>query len=654
MEENSDDLDWEAQLRDIEEAEKWESCADKIPDSLKEKFSNLFSKFSGSRRIMLYKLMNLFEWEDSKCLNIYNVLIKCPNDNIDWLLKLIFHYFEEHSHSENKDIKSIKRSNMTIAFTFISNLNKESTFELVSSIDILTFDFIMNLIKYIPDSEITKMTELINFSNFNEILKMLNDCNEPFAKHCRLCRVKRVSDLEFCMLHNNSNTGSNVPSPENMIRVTGCLKINNKHEIWKAADEKDFSFDFIQGKVFWREKNLVDLIRICDNCLKDVNQAITSTYRFEPIYNIFLEQRKHLLQEIHSEEERRAGLFAKISIEMHRRRIRDFALRALECQRFGLKSDREAALRRENEERRKHEVHVRKTGNELLLSQAMSVDEKWKSEEARAVSKVTQEKRDFSSVKYHLKYDRMNDNNFTPDREHPHSWLLKGVDKDGIGISPDVVSNQFGTANNSSQPELQKLTEWKVHAQSTQATHLNRQKKLAEETRIQEVLEYKANIDLMHAETRRIERQKKILHRTLELEEETRLARRAADREDRRLVRISGYEQNERLLMEVEDEVSRKLRFLMFERGLEDREGELMYDEECEQTEVDRFWGFDLFDKQKQEQIQQLKKYYLNRVKVVNEMLARTENIRPFKLTAVDNIDVDFKVDFVYSSFNLK
>lgn len=48
----------------------------------------------------------------------------------------------------------------------------------------------------------------------------------------------------------------------------------DKAEIWTSADGKSFTFDYDRGRVFWN-KELVDLVRICDACLKDVNEAAT-------------------------------------------------------------------------------------------------------------------------------------------------------------------------------------------------------------------------------------------------------------------------------------------------------------------------------------------------------------------------------------------
>jgi len=149
-----------------------------------------------------------------------------------------------------------------------------------------------------------------------------------------------------------------------------------------------------------------------------------------------------------------------------------------------------------------------------------------------------------------------------------------------------------------------------------------------------------------------MERRKKRLERALEREEEDRVARRAAERAQRCALRIAGYEANERRLMEIEDDRSLMHRFYLWEPAQEDDARESMWDAELEQCELDRFWGFEVFEARKRAEEERLREFYRNRVREVNELLVMTEAIRPFKLEAGDV--EDFRVQFELSPFKMK
>ena len=75
--------------------------------------------------------------------------------------------------------------------------------------------------------------------------------------------------------------------------------------------------------------------------------------------------------------------------------------------------------------------------------------------------------------------------------------------------------------------------------------------------------------------------------------EESRIAKRAYERQQRKEKRFQEYLANERNTMSFEDDRSHHLRFYLWERDREFLELEGMVIAETEQCEVDRFWGLD-------------------------------------------------------------
>jgi hypothetical protein len=122
-----------------------------------------------------------------------------------------------------------------------------------------------------------------------------------------------------------------------------------------------------------------------------------------------------------------------------------------------------------------------------------------------------------------------------------------------------------------------------------------------------------------------------------EREEDERINRRAEDKKQRKLARIARYEEIERSLMEAEDFLSAQFRMDKWEAIREAHERDEMYNEELDQTEVDRFWGFDLYEEKKKAELDRLRQFYVNRVKQTNEKLAYAKVVNKYAIEA-DNI----------------
>ncbi len=86
------------------------------------------------------------------------------------------------------------------------------------------------------------------------------------------------------------------------------------------------------------------------------------------------------------------------------------------------------------------------------------------------------------------------------------------------------------------------------------------------------------------------------------------------DRTERRRVRFEKYLECERDNMVYEDSRSYELRRYEFEVIQEYIEREEMYNEEKDQTEVDRFWGLDLYQRKLHEEEERLRKIYIAKV----------------------------------------
>ena len=86
------------------------------------------------------------------------------------------------------------------------------------------------------------------------------------------------------------------------------------------------------------------------------------------------------------------------------------------------------------------------------------------------------------------------------------------------------------------------------------------------------------------------------------------------DREERRRVRFEQYLESERENMVYEDARSYSLRTYEFEVIQQCIEREMMFNEEQDQIEVDRFWGLDLYQRKLHEEEERLRKLYIAKV----------------------------------------
>ena len=138
----------------------------------------------------------------------------------------------------------------------------------------------------------------------------------------------------------------------------------------------------------------------------------------------------------------------------------------------------------------------------------------------------------------------------------------------------------------------------------------------------------------MKKRIQRLDRNKEMLGRTLELEEHARVDKRKADRAARAAIRFAKQEALERCAMEVEDDFSGKWRFYEWELEQVSREREGMWYEEREQRSIDNFWGLDIEARRLQTIRDKYIKFYEKRTAKLRTELIYTKQLRPFVIEA--------------------
>ena len=482
--------------------------------------------------------------------------------------------------------------------------------------------------------ELAMMVRLINYLGFSELLKIFEQCDEPAAKMCRLCKTKRLQALEFRMINNQSKDGfTDVDLHKPFLQQDIC----GKPDIWKQQDEKEFTFDMKKRKIYWR-KQIVDINRICTECISDVFGALTNKSRFEPIHQMDTTARKAFLAEQKQVEEETAEFITFLSIERERRRAREWACRAIESQRHGLRLEKDEIKRKEDAIKLKKKVEDENLEKQKMYEAAKSVDNKWLKISDDFEIKCMKDKKDLVDISYHLGFSEerpLPTENGKPIREAPYSWKLKKTDQNGIPISPEQANVRFAIGY-TYEPEnhYDELVSWKEEALIAHELYLKDQEEIAARMKAAEKEIYDERVSYVQKRLRRIDRKNKLLQRQLELEEENRLERRAAERLARKALRIAGYEAAERVLMEVEDVHSRNRQLYEFEQLLIYREREAMFEEEMEQRAEDNFWGLENEERRRQERIATLKKFYEDKQEYMRQQLIMTKAIRPFELEA--------------------
>ena len=280
---------------------------------------------------------------------------------------------------------------------------------------------------------------------------MLQLCDEPANKQCRLCRTKRVIALEFKMQHDMH--------PPDELPMTGTLVLHDvMQDQWTADDDMGYVFDTKSGSVYWH-KQLVDIVRICDNCLEELHRATASECRFAEFHHLEATLRKELIKDLKVKEQARAKLINVLSIEREHRRANEIAVRALDAHRHGSRLERDERERIKREREREETLVKQRQAHSDLVSGALSVDTKWRKQTYVTDVKYLNVLNDMVNLNLHPGFGESNP--VSTIREHPHSWQLQHYDTTSnaivTGQGTDIIPNAdriLGKGTSISSPSL--------------------------------------------------------------------------------------------------------------------------------------------------------------------------------------------------------
>lgn len=605
------------EMATMEANERWEKSITLVPGEVRPDYELLLSSYSTFLKIKLFKFLDLMSWDLDSCrhlLRILHIARDCldpsqEGSRVDW-------YFDKlMSYQAAGYMESI--------FFFFSRLHNKVIDELFRLTTDENLSKVVELARFLPPLELDLMVRFVYELSIVEVLDILEECDEPWVNACRLCRLRRISNLELRMRHDQI--------PNKMIRVTGALPIYDKAEVWTADDEKSFTFDSESGDVYW-QNSLVDLMRICEKCLVDCHGAVTSDGRFDQLYNIQAENRKDAVQRVRNKEQKLSIVVGNISMERVRRRVKEWAMRSLSKQRLGRKKEEEAkdraAIQQENER-----IKIKKErDHNTMITKAGVVDPKWREENRTREHKDLRSREHMANLNYLMDYSRSNP--ATIAREHTHSWGNTNYLVDGTPISKEGALERFGTYSILPNTQLQQLKDWKKNALESHEAYLKRVSDYKARQREAEIEEFSMRKEYVDKRLKRLQRDKELLGRTLELEEQARQDKRKADRAARAAIRFAKMEAEERCAMEIEDDVSGRSRFYEWECQQINREREGLWFEENEQRSIDNFWGLELESQRLESIRQKYVDFYDSRTSHLREQLIFTKQIRPFVIEA--------------------
>lgn len=253
----AEDEDWERQVRENEEAEKWEAAIVNIPEALFSSYEPLLQALPAIRRAQILKMLDAMEWKLEKCQQMLTTLTQVPKLMIETVIDILVAYPFTLALSH--------------AINFFPRLTPDVVMEVLNDIPPDTFLHVTTEVtRHLEDSDLDTLAALSARLSFRYMMGLLEDVKEPWADKCRLCRVRRLYKLSDRMCSGQV--------PPGLPEITGVLPLYDKAEIWAADDEKGFRFDEARGRVYW-QRELVDLERICRDCLMDVNQAASCCTR---------------------------------------------------------------------------------------------------------------------------------------------------------------------------------------------------------------------------------------------------------------------------------------------------------------------------------------------------------------------------------------
>lgn len=547
--------------------EEWENCIEKIHQDFKYRYIRIVPELKYTTRINMYKVLSSLHWTKDSCALLLELLDGVGPERRDVLINSIITFYPDRRELYMKIIQGLEEPQLG---------------ELLTDLPIDIVQYFIEICRYLNpfQREFEIFSGLVRELSFREVYDLMNFCNEPFAKQCRLCRLRRLHILEFRMSQGQLK-------PEDYSKP-GVVEHYETATVWKADGEHFFSFGYSEGRVFWRGKE-VDLVKICDGCLDDVNKALAEVNRLEPVFHLEGAERKEKLTEMRVEEKARAKLIRELSVKRLHRRAKEWSIRAL-------KSLREGYIREEQERQeatsrilRQRAEAARREAQQQALHAALHCDQRWKKQEQRTQQQRSSKRDDLAGLNFQLPFSR--DLPAEPSREHHHSWQLAAFSPSGLPLCGSAAAERFGTGKVKADIRTPELSMWKNQSAYLHKNYLER---VAAEERCQAEARRKEAEDLnkyLQEHQFASNRAAKLRRLAAEQAEEDRLEARALAKAKRREARLKAGESEERKAMAEEDERSQQHRYYLKECEIIRRELSNMRREEAAQTAIDRYWG---------------------------------------------------------------
>lgn len=401
----TDDADaaHEAELARIADVGKWENCFDKIPVELHTGYSAVIGDFNLNTRIRIYKIIDLFGWHIIYSRLILDVLIRArAEENIQAILRLFEGCGPRH---------------LLNLLNLMNNMQYGKIHEFLYHTPADEALKLLDVAYYVEPKEFELLFEFIEKLSVTEVLRLINLCNEPKSNMCRLCKVLRLASLEYRMLQGHLK-------PDSTHGFTpGMEPTYDRADVWQNDVDQEFTFLIDSGLIYWR-KELVDATRICDKCLTNVIRAAGNVSRYLPHHHIDAPERKEMLVQLRQDEQRRAVLFQNLNAERYRRRVREWAIRALKIRRIALIKEDEEELQRLIDLEKNAQFQRELEGKRKLLADAMKKDAKWLNQ-YNEIQKIRTANMMDLAVLTNAPGFNDTDNPLVVEREDPHSWRLK-------------------------------------------------------------------------------------------------------------------------------------------------------------------------------------------------------------------------------------
>mmetsp|Transcript_10356 Transcript_10356/g.9982 ORF Transcript_10356/g.9982 Transcript_10356/m.9982 type:complete len:541 (+) Transcript_10356:291-1913(+) len=520
--------DWNDQLKEIADNEEWENCSLKIPPFLQDRFAEQFTRFGPGYKIMILKLLDSFHWVYTEVEKILKLLEKTLNEKMTVLLELIKYF--------NKNFILLIE-----VIDLLSDIDVDSYLRLLVCKD--DINRLIAIRRFLTVTEKKYMCELIAEMSIIDYFYTLDSSAEPLAKHCRLCRIRRLEKEEFLMHHEGM-------IPEGKVRIPGAINFT-KVDIWAADDEKFFNFDFEHNVIFFKREK-VDLVRICNNCFLDVTQAVASSGRFTDLYSKDGKERKEIMSAQKNDCMGSAILFGYIGKERARRRAREFSLGAIEKMNRGLKLEEDERIINEKIKNEKQAKMVKIEEKKTLLKACKVEDKKWLKQDKASIHKEIDRRHVVTALMNMPSFDERNQ----APRTGPVSLLSLSDSKKIFNVGL-VIPNDIMDPNDIRDYQEMVWQKTILRNQAEEETIKVAQKKLYDER--QNALE------VLREYMYRQHHKQRVAAREYENTEELRIDSRAADKAERRAIRIAGYEYAERVLMQNENIRSKEAQRLLYD-----------------------------------------------------------------------------------------